>query len=150
MTSQLDIKKLKTLETISVSGLPDNPVMPENKALSSILQAINGSLSTLTEFVLATKEPKEKRVTAISAVLELQAKLNHLSRLYTANVMRKRNNEEDIVETVKTTIHEAVGTCNAGPSYAQAVSSQGNSSIRTHSKKQKKYKVLISQTETTT
>ena len=94
MTSQLDIKKLKTLETISVSGLPDNPVMPEDKALSSILQAINGSLSTLTEFVLATKEPKEKRVTAISAVLELQAKLNDLSRLYTANVMRKRNNED--------------------------------------------------------
>jgi hypothetical protein len=100
-------EQLRSLATISVNGLPGNPTLPEDKAIRSILDTVNKSVTVFIEFVCSTKEPINKRTQACIEICNLHSALNDLARLYTKNVCT-RNTEEEILTQVQNSVKDSV------------------------------------------
>ncbi|KAJ3617921.1 hypothetical protein MTP99_007004 [Tenebrio molitor] len=122
-------EQLKSLATISINGLPGNPTVPKDKAIRSILDTVNKSVTVFIEFVCSTKEPINKRTQACTEICNLHSALNDLARLYTKNVCA-RNTEEEILTQVQNSVKDSVDLAlnNAAappPTYANIASQSG-------------------------
>ncbi|KAJ3617787.1 hypothetical protein MTP99_006881 [Tenebrio molitor] len=139
-------EQLKSLSTICSGGLPGNPTLPEDKAIRSILDTVNKSVTVFIEFVCSTKEPVFKRTQACTEVCNLHNALNDLSRLYTKNVCI-RNTEEEMLTQVQNSVRDSVETALnnpvAKPTYANIASQSGGRVTRQPSGTTKRHKVLI-------
>jgi hypothetical protein len=147
-------EQLRSLATISVNGLPGNPTLPEDKAIRSILDTVNKSVTVFIEFVCSTKEPINKRTQACIEICNLHSALNDLARLYTKNVCT-RNTEEEILtqvqNSVKDSVDLALNNAAAPPlTYANIASQSGGRVIRKPSSTAKRHKVLIFPTKDAT
>ncbi|EFA12188.1 hypothetical protein TcasGA2_TC004341 [Tribolium castaneum] len=124
MTEPEDIIKLKNMETISVSGMPTNPSIPEDKALRCIVDEINRNFKVISEFICSSKDSLNKRVEASIAASGLHSNLNDISRLYTISVTNNRTSN-NLEEKIKDTIVNTLCEMKTGiPTYAQIATSK--------------------------